>query len=1068
MANLMFKTKGMVNPKGKPRVYFTCHPDDFARTFEKVSDDILGISDCAIYYTENMSETLSSKEQVADLGVMNLFVIPVTKNLLQQSNRAMDDDFAFAKRSNIPVLPVMFDSGLDPIYSQMDKFGEMQYINPFSSDNTEISYTEKLKKFLNSVLVSDVTAKRIRLSFDAYMFLSYRKKDRFYANELMRLIHSNREYRDIAIWYDEYLVPGESFNENISKMLNDSKLFTLLVTPNLLEEPNGLPNFVMGKEYPAAKELGMEIVAAEMESTDKKELSNKFKDLTECVDARNEALFRERLVKALSRLAISSNDKDPEHNYLIGLAYRDGIDVEIDRERGLALIKEAADRGWIEASSDLAQMYYYGIFVAKDYEQATVWQKKKIEGLRKKFSEDSSAAIRFDLIDALRFYTEIARDGIVDQNASFELIDFCKEALALCDEIELSDDYTSSRFVESRLNTLRSLAILYEQVRDFDSALDTYKETLRFWNIIARADKATEDENVQVQNKWRIAQVHHDIGILCSKKGNYREAINEYEKSLEIYGQLSEVTTDLLPNMLGVHNALSHDAVYVDIHKALKHSELALDLSKTLYDSNPQIFDLLRAKTLLARSFVLSEAGTTGFDELESVCLESVEIFEAHKNEGSHETTFNYMNALYKLASVYRRKCLWENAAMYYAKAYEVSELLLSIANVEDKESVAHLCFDYGTFSVGFAGTDDFSLAVALLNHALELFRDVSVYKPQCKQYVEEAESVLESVNSELGSADPKEMRKKLEENDSGKIAALYQFQHFYEKGDADEKTKNYSKAVMNYQSALEQMEILENMGEQMGRLAFADIYDRIAFCYEMSEEYDSAKEYYMRALLESASEAKETETIKAYDSAINYAWKLASFCEEFGNEEEAKKHYAFREFLMEEKAKLESDDDACEEEFLSPEVKAELLRKLDDLDFTPTTFKEGEEEDCSEGLFTDEDGDHTLEALFDTLFGTMDDKSDQENEDASIITLTDENGVDTKFELVDLIKFLGDEYVVLLPQEDSEEGVVILKVDSGEDDDVESYLPVEDDNLLAVIFELFKERNKDRFNFTD
>ncbi len=23
MANLMFKTKGMVNPKGKPRVYFT-------------------------------------------------------------------------------------------------------------------------------------------------------------------------------------------------------------------------------------------------------------------------------------------------------------------------------------------------------------------------------------------------------------------------------------------------------------------------------------------------------------------------------------------------------------------------------------------------------------------------------------------------------------------------------------------------------------------------------------------------------------------------------------------------------------------------------------------------------------------------------------------------------------------------------------------------------------------------------------------------------------------------------------------------------------------------------------
>ena len=58
MANLMFKTKGMVNPKGKPRVYFTCHPDDFIRTFDKVSGDLLKVSDCAIYYTENMNEVL--------------------------------------------------------------------------------------------------------------------------------------------------------------------------------------------------------------------------------------------------------------------------------------------------------------------------------------------------------------------------------------------------------------------------------------------------------------------------------------------------------------------------------------------------------------------------------------------------------------------------------------------------------------------------------------------------------------------------------------------------------------------------------------------------------------------------------------------------------------------------------------------------------------------------------------------------------------------------------------------------------------------------------------------------
>ena len=1065
MANLMFKTKGMVNPKGKPRVYFTCHPDDFIRTFDKVSGDLLKVSDCAIYYTENMNEVLSDREQETDLSLMNLFVVPVTRKLLENHSRAMDADLLFAKRMNIPVLPIMFDSNLDRLYGQNDKFGEMQYINPFSSDKTEISYEEKLKKFLTSVLVSDETAKRVRSAFDAYMFLSYRKKDRFYANELMRLIHSNRECRDIAIWYDEYLVPGESFNENISKMLNDSKLFTLLVTPNLLEEPDGIPNFVMGKEYPAALELGMEIVAAEMESTDQDELSNKFKGVPECVNPREEKQFKERLIQALRKVAITSNDSDPEHKYLIGLAYRDGIDVEVDRQRGLDLIKTAAETGHIEAASDLAKMYYYGIHVAKNYEQAAYWQKKKIKWLRQECDSKQCDKNKFDLIDALRFYTEIARDSVTDSDTVFELIECCEEALELCDAVELSDDYSNSRFVESRLNTLRSLAILYENSRDFDKAIETYEEALRLWKIIAYADEKTEDENTQIQNKWRIAQIHHDMGILYGKKGSFTDAITEYEKSLKIYDQLCQETTDLMPNALGVHNALAHDAVYVNIGKALKHSEVALNISKFLYDANPQIFDLLRAKTLLSRSFVLSESGSSALDELEAICLEAVDIFMAHKDDGSHETIFNLMNVLYKLASIYRRKCEWDEARKYYIEATHVADQLLRIANVEDKEAVAHLYFDYGTFSVGFSENSSFDTSIMLLNKALELFREVSSSKPNCKQYVDETESVLRTIRQGLNSAESNDLRKKLEENDSGKIATLYQFQHFYEKGDAAERAKVFDKAIMNYQSALEQMEILEELGESMGRLSFADIYDRIALCYEMLEQYDEAKKFYAQAMLLAVTEAKETEETKAYDSAINYAWKLASFCKEFGDKTEAQKHYEFREFLIEEKSKLQKEQED-NEDFLSPELKAELSKALDDLDFTPSTFKEGEEIDYSKELLPD--GESDLSMLFETLFGSLDDaEDDRDSNDSSVITLTDEDGNDTRFEFADLIKFLGNEYVVLIPCEDGEAGVVILQVES-DGGDTENYIPVDDESLLSVIFEMFKERNKDKFNFTD
>ena len=56
---------------------------------------------------------------------------------------------------------------------------------------------------------------------------------------------------------------------------------------------------------------------------------------------------------------------------------------------------------------------------------------------------------------------------------------------------------------------------------------------------------------------------------------------------------------------------------------------------------------------------------------------------------------------------------------------------------------------------------------------------------------------------------------------------------------------------------------------------------------------------------------------------------------------------------------------------------------------------------DYSEGLFTDENGYHTLEALFDTLFGSDDNSHDDGEDDLSIITLTDENGEDTKFEFI-------------------------------------------------------------------
>ncbi|MBR3767766.1 MAG: tetratricopeptide repeat protein [Clostridia bacterium] len=380
MASIKVEIKNKADIDRKPRVYFTCHPDDFDKYFRKICDDIFRSHDCAIYYTEDMTELFAEEDKETDLGRNNLFVIPVTFKLLSTPNRAMDEDFPYAIKEHIPVLPIMLEPGIDVLYSRPDKFGELQYLNPYSTDLTEISYEEKLKKYLESVLISDELAQRVRAAFDAYIFLSYRKKDRRYANELMRIIHSNPECLDIAIWFDEFLTPGENFKENIEKMLDDCKLFTLLVTPHLSEkviDENGKErdNYIISTELPLAqkkkKEKGTEIFAVEMEDTDRNFLATI--NINDYVNSKDEENFRSRLLESISKIAVSGNDNDPEHNFLIGLAYLDGIDVEVDRERGLALITSAAEAGLPEAMRKLHNMYYEGIGVKINYRKAVKW-----------------------------------------------------------------------------------------------------------------------------------------------------------------------------------------------------------------------------------------------------------------------------------------------------------------------------------------------------------------------------------------------------------------------------------------------------------------------------------------------------------------------------------------------------------------------------------------------------------------------------------------------------------------------------------------------------------------------
>lgn len=89
-----------------------------------------------------------------------------------------------------------------------------------------------------------------------------------------------------------------------------------------------------------------------------------------------------------------------------------------------------------------------------------------------------------------------------------------------------------------------------------------------------------------------------------------------------------------------------------------------------------------------------------------------------------------------------------------------------------------------------------------------------------------------------------------------------------------------------------------------------------------------------------------------------------------------------------------------------------------------------------------------------------------------NIISLKDENGKDVNFEFLDMINYENENYIVLLPaDEDDEDGdeVVILKqAKVDENSEEEEYDSVEDENILNAVFNLFKEKYKDEFEFIE
>ena len=282
------KSEFYLNCKGDPsnrnahKVYFCCNASDFQSLFDAISDEVISIDNNINIYYYDPANGLPEQEDLYELlREMQLFIVPVTEGFLnvRRPSFARTHEFSYAIENHIPVIPLMqgheaFSDETDAAKKKMvldfnSLCGDIEYIDKDDdSRNPGLTYHEKLARTLNSILVNDDLYQKIREAFDAYIFLSYRKKDRADAKRVMQLIHDNEFCRDLAIWYDEFLVPGEQFNDAIEEAMKKSVLFALVVTPSLLENPN----YVKDIEYPRAQDMEKKIVAVEARGTEPDEL----------------------------------------------------------------------------------------------------------------------------------------------------------------------------------------------------------------------------------------------------------------------------------------------------------------------------------------------------------------------------------------------------------------------------------------------------------------------------------------------------------------------------------------------------------------------------------------------------------------------------------------------------------------------------------------------------------------------------------------------------------------------------------------------------------------------------
>lgn len=519
MNNLIIKTRGNSLAKNKPKIYISYHQNDLKK-LDEIILELHSYMDVAVCYLDYTKEFINDDYQLM-LNQMNLFILVVSKDYLLTDNFALNE-LKLIKECNTPILPLMQECGLDQIFNQ--KCGDLQYLNKYEITNSDITYEEKITSYLNKVLYQDDLSNDIKEMFSAYIFLSYRKKDRKVAQDLIRRIHQNDFMRDIAIWYDEFLTPGEDFNESISEALEKSDLFVLTVTPNIVNEEN----YIMTTEYPLAKSLHKTIIPCEVSKTNQELIDKYYSELPKVINTTSdEDSFNKIFNNEIKKINNKNKEFTPRKKYHLGLAYLYGIDVLKNNDYAKELIISSGEDNYIDAIKKLVDMYLNGEGVKKSYQDAIFWQERLVSVYQNKFNELLNEGNTLNYLDSL--------SGLISYY--YDINDYDHAKLFLNDKIQLIFSLMINK--DAQYDWLSSsLAMSFETFGNIEASVGNLDASYVYLEKASEIFELIKDKPDGVNNLKRLAHSYCRLASIHSDKGQIKEANNFYIKALDIYEDL--------------------------------------------------------------------------------------------------------------------------------------------------------------------------------------------------------------------------------------------------------------------------------------------------------------------------------------------------------------------------------------------------------------------------------------------------------------------------------------------------------------------------------------------------